>query len=107
MIGNREIACAAPRSARPISDVSTAYLLFTSGSTGEPKGVAVTNANLCAYLDFACQFYRYGPEDCHTQTFELTFDLSVHDMMCAWTTGGKLVPIVARRSSLAGPDREA
>jgi amino acid adenylation domain-containing protein len=103
IIGTRDIAGATPRSARPGSDAATAYLLFTSGSTGEPKGVAVTNANLCAYLDFASRFYRYGPDDCHTQTFELTFDLSVHDMMCAWTTGGALVPIV--RGDLLSPAR--
>ena len=94
VIGPSDIASATLRSARPGSDAAPAYLLFTSGSTGEPKGVAVTNANLCAYLDFTCPFYRYGPEDCHSQTFELTFDLSVHDMMCAWTTGGALAPIV-------------
>ena len=103
IIGPGDIAGATPRSARPTSHAATAYLLFTSGSTGEPKGVAVTNANLCAYLDFACKFYGYGPDDCHSQTFELTFDLSVHDMMCAWTTGGKLAPIV--RGDLLSPAR--
>jgi amino acid adenylation domain-containing protein len=103
IIGPRDIANATPRSERPVSEEATAYLLFTSGSTGEPKGVAVTNANLCAYLDFACPFYRYGPDDCHSQTFELTFDLSVHDMMCAWTTGGALAPIV--RADLLSPAR--
>jgi amino acid adenylation domain-containing protein len=103
IIGPRDIAGATPRSAGPNSSAAAAYLLFTSGSTGEPKGVTVTNANLCAYLDFACKFYRYEPDDCHTQTFELTFDLSVHDMMCAWTTGGKLAPIV--RGDLLSPAR--
>lgn len=68
-----------------------AYLLFTSGSTGEPKGVAVAHGNLAAYLDFVTALYDYGPTDVHSQTFELTFDLSVHDMLCAWTTGGCLV----------------
>jgi amino acid adenylation domain-containing protein len=97
IIRARDIAAASPRNAQPLSDAAPAYLLFTSGSTGEPKGVAVTNANLCAYLDSVCSLYRYRPEDCHSQTFELTFDLSVHDMMCAWTTGGAVAPIV-------GPD---
>lgn len=76
---------------RPASPKDTAYLLFTSGSTGEPKGVAVSNANLCAYVDYIVGLYRFGPDDVHSQTFELTFDLSVHDMMCAFTTGGTLV----------------
>jgi amino acid adenylation domain-containing protein len=103
IIQARDIATAAPRSARPHSDAAPAYLLFTSGSTGEPKGVAVTNANLCAYLDFVCPLFCYGPDDCHSQTFELTFDLSVHDMMCAWTTGGALAPIVG--ADLLSPAR--
>ena len=93
VIHAHDIAAAVPQVARPASDEMPTYLLFTSGSTGEPKGVAVTNANLCAYLDFVCPTYGYGPDDRHSQTFELTFDLSVHDMMCAWTTGGALVPI--------------
>lgn len=69
----------------------TAYLLFTSGSTGEPKGVPVSYGNLGAYTEFVNRTYHYGPCDIHSQTFELTFDLSVHDMVCTWTTGGCLV----------------
>lgn len=70
---------------------SIAYLLFTSGSTGVPKGVPVSNGNLCAYVDYITQRYAYCETDVHSQTFELTFDLSAHDMMCAWSTGGRLV----------------
>jgi non-ribosomal peptide synthetase component F len=73
-----------------------AYLLFTSGSTGEPKGVAISNSSLCSYLDCVCATYEYAPDDCHSQTFELNFDLSVHDMMCAWTSGGAIIPIVGK-----------
>jgi amino acid adenylation domain-containing protein len=103
IIQARDIAAAPPRQSRPASELAPAYLLFTSGSTGEPKGVAITNANVCAYLDSVCPIYGYGSEDCHSQTFELTFDLSVHDMMCAWTTGGSLAPIVG--ADLVSPAR--
>lgn len=84
-----DLAPAAP--VEPASLADPAYLLFTSGSTGTPKGVPVSHANLAAYVDYIDRLYGYGPEDVHSQTFELTFDLSVHDMMCAWTTGGRLV----------------
>ena len=76
---------------RPDSPDDPVYLLFTSGSTGEPKGVPVSNRNLTAYVRYICGLYNFGPQDVHSQTFELTFDLSVHDMMCAFATGGALV----------------
>ena len=59
-------------------DNSTAYILFTSGTTGVPKGVPITFGNIAAFTD---AFYRMGytltEEDRVLQMFELTFDLSV------------------------------
>ena len=68
----------------------TAYLLFTSGTTGHPKGVPVSHSNLAAYLHFMLKNYDFNHEDRFSQIFDLTFDLSVHDMFLAWASGACL-----------------
>jgi amino acid adenylation domain-containing protein len=70
-----------------ISGADTAYLLFTSGSTGSPKGVPISYANLRAVLELMSNRYRLTPDDRLTQTFDQTFDLSVFDLLMAWTNG--------------------
>jgi amino acid adenylation domain-containing protein len=77
------------------------YMLFTSGSTGEPKGVPISHGNLTAYLDAASGMVVIAPGDRLSQTFELTFDPSVHDMMMCWIHGAHLV--VPTSSDLARP----
>jgi amino acid adenylation domain-containing protein len=67
-----------------------AYLLFTSGSTGRPKGVGVTHANVTSFLAAIRERYAFGPTDRFSQTFDLTFDLSVFDQFVAWDAGGCL-----------------
>jgi D-alanine--poly(phosphoribitol) ligase subunit 1 len=67
-----------------------AYLLFTSGSTGVPKGVLVRHRNAAAYIAGAAARYRPQPSDRFSQLFDLTFDLSVHDMFLCWTAGAAL-----------------
>jgi len=67
-----------------------AYLLFTSGSTGTPKGVPVSNLNVCSYLEHVLKSWDFRESDRFSQTFDLTFDLSVHDMMVCWLSGGCL-----------------
>ncbi len=73
-----------------------AYLLFTSGSTGEPKGVAVTHANVQAYLREAVAAYAISEEDRISQHFDLSFDLSVHDMFLCWERGACLYPLAGK-----------
>ena len=67
-----------------------AYLLFTSGSTGEPKGVAVTHRNVCHFIRVMTERYQVSDSDRFSQTFDLTFDLSVFDMFMAWERGACL-----------------
>jgi amino acid adenylation domain-containing protein len=64
-----------------------AYLLFTSGSTGVPKGVAVAQRNVTAFLDYMLDRYQITEDDRLSQMFDMTFDLSVFDMFVAWERG--------------------
>ena len=71
---------------------ATAYLLFTSGSTGIPKGVAVSQANAVAYMEYAAKRFGFHAADRCSQNFDLTFDLSVHDLFTCWDAGATLCP---------------
>ncbi|HXT10449.1 MAG TPA: amino acid adenylation domain-containing protein [Candidatus Angelobacter sp.] len=67
-----------------------AYLLFTSGSTGIPKGVLVSQANVQHYVKWTIKRYGIAEADRHSQTFDFTFDLSAHDMFVTWEAGACL-----------------
>lgn len=70
---------------------SIAYLLFTSGTTGVPKGIPVATSCLMSYLENFAQLYPLPAGLRFSQMFDLTFDLSVHDMFVCWYNGGCLV----------------
>lgn len=72
---------------------SIAYILFTSGSTGNPKGVPVSFGNLKAYLRNLIPLAGVGPGDRCSQTFNFTFDASVHDIFIAICSGSCLYPL--------------
>jgi amino acid adenylation domain-containing protein len=69
---------------------AVAYLLFTSGSTGVPKGVPIHHRNVRPYVEYVANRYQVAPEDRFSQHFDQTFDLSVHDMFVAWESGSSL-----------------
>lgn len=81
----------------------TAYVLFTSGTTGTPKGVPVTHRNVSAHLSHVVRRYGFASDSRVSQTFDMTFDLSVFDMFATWAGGGTLV--VPTRRDLAAPAR--
>ena len=65
-----------------------AYLLFTSGSTGEPKGVPITRGNLSAFLDsLDASGYGVTAADRVLQMFDLTFDFSIASYLAPLSKG--------------------
>ncbi|WBB78735.1 amino acid adenylation domain-containing protein [Micromonospora sp. WMMD882] len=78
-----------------------AYILFTSGSTGVPKGLPIRHDNVMPYLAYNVDRYGFAPGTRASQTFDLTFDPSVFDMFVTWGGGGLLV--VPQRDDLADP----
>jgi len=85
--------------ASPIGN-DIAYVMFTSGTTGRPKGVPVRTESLMAYLDVATKRFGVRSGDRVSHFFELTFDLSVHDIFVTLLVGGTLVVVPAEQRLL-------
>jgi len=73
-----------PRIAPPDS---IAYIMFTSGSTGLPKGVMVSHANLLPLLDFFAERYDMRADDRMSVVSPLTFDPSAFQLFLPWERG--------------------
>ncbi|MFF0223661.1 AMP-binding protein [Streptomyces sp. NPDC004629] len=68
-----------------------AYLLFTSGSTGQPKGVPIKQRHFSPFLQHNIPRYEIGPGSRLSQVFGLTFDAHAYDLFATWGGGGTLV----------------
>lgn len=74
-----------------IADVSPAYILHTSGSTGLPKGVVISHLNALTFVNMAAEFFNIESKDRLCSVAPFHFDLSVFDIFVAFKKGATLV----------------
>jgi amino acid adenylation domain-containing protein len=81
-----------PRSNPPGSFAAgnLAYVMFTSGSTGQPKGVAIRHTSI-ARLVFGTNYATFGPDRVFLQLAPVAFDASTFELWGALLHGAKLV----------------
>lgn len=72
------------------ADSDAAHILFTSGSTGEPKGVVITHANVRAFVEWAIAYFGTRPGDRISGHPPLHFDLSTFDIYGTFHAGAEL-----------------
>ncbi|MCC7485373.1 MAG: amino acid adenylation domain-containing protein [Burkholderiales bacterium] len=74
----------------PVGPDDLAYIVFTSGTTGVPKGVMAPARAVAAYLAALGARKAMTPEDRASQFTELTFDPSVGEIFLPWYAGASL-----------------
>lgn len=80
---------------RDVADLpdDLAYILYTSGSTGQPKGVMITHANATCFVQWAVDRLNIHSSDILSSIAPFHFDLSVFDLYAGLSTGATVVLI--------------
>ncbi len=86
----REVA-PAPR--HPRIDADMASILYTSGSTGSPKGVVLSHANMVAAAESTADFLKLSSRDCLLAVLPLSFDYGLSQLTTAYYAGGSVALI--------------
>ena len=78
---------------RCIAGSNPSYIMFTSGSTGQPKGAVMSHANVLSFIAWGQDRFGIEPSDVFTNVNPIYFDNSVFDFYTAIFSGATLVPL--------------
>jgi amino acid adenylation domain-containing protein len=83
-------SCASAPVACQNDSIDIAHILYTSGSTGDPKGVAITHANVIHFVEWATRYFGMTSSDRISGHPPLHFDLATFDIFGAFSVGAQL-----------------
>lgn len=78
---------------RAVDGATIAYIMFTSGSTGLPKGVAVTHQNVLHFIAWGQACFGVRADDNFANLSPMYFDNSVFDFYVGLFSGASLTPV--------------
>ncbi len=84
------------------NELDPAYMLYTSGSTGQPKGVVISHRNALTFVEWARRTFHLGPEDRLSNHAPFHFDLSVLDLYGAFSAGASVHLVPDRAAPFPG-----
>lgn len=89
----KEMKAAAQPQGQGVTGAENYYLIFTSGTTGVPKGVQISHDNLVSYSNWMLVDFGLQPGQVFLSQAPYSFDLSVMDIYPALLSGGQLTPL--------------
>jgi non-ribosomal peptide synthetase-like protein len=76
--------------APPVDQVC--YIIYTSGTSGNPKGVIIEHPSICNFVRVASELYGFAPGDRVYQGMTIAFDFSVEEVWVPLMAGATVVP---------------
>jgi D-alanine--poly(phosphoribitol) ligase subunit 1 len=86
----------------PVGADDIGYIIFTSGTTGVPKGVMISAGAVHHYVSVMRERERLQPDDRVAESTELSFDLSVSNMFLTWDAGASLHVVPPSQAMVPG-----